>query len=58
MVLSGEAEQTVIEPEIENDPDKCAVLDLAVTLILDSRSRTQQEHGTFETEQTTAIGSL
>jgi hypothetical protein len=58
MALSGKAEQTVIEPEIENDPDKCALLDLAVTRTLDSRSQTQQERGTFETGQTTAIGSL
>ncbi len=35
MALSGEADQTVIERELENDPDKCAVLDLAVTLNLD-----------------------
>ena len=57
MPLSGEAEQKVCKQELENDLDKCAVLDLPVILTLDGRSRAQKEPSIFEMEQTEAMGS-
>jgi len=59
VALSGEAERTVLDQEVKHHLDTCEVLELAVIPNSDDGQLGAQKHRiTFETEQTTAIGSF